>query len=85
MSFTESQVQQALAEVVDPNTGKDLVATKSVKAVRIDAGSASVDVERYVIAGNPDVARDLAQVFSGVGIEDFGERALHARFIHGHA
>ena len=45
MSFTESQVQQALAEVVDPNTGKDLVATKSVKAVRIDAGSVSVDVE----------------------------------------
>src|SRR5262249_48222456 len=31
MAVTQEQIHAALAEIVDPNTGKDLVSTKSVK------------------------------------------------------
>ena len=45
MPLTEADVQSALREVVDPNTGKDLVAGKSLKRVRVDGAKVSVDVE----------------------------------------
>jgi len=45
MAFTQEDVQAALGTVVDPNTGKDLVATRSVRNVRIDGADVSLDVE----------------------------------------
>jgi ATP-binding protein involved in chromosome partitioning len=45
MAVTVEQVGEALARVVDPNTGKDLVSSKSAKNVRVDGGHVSVDVE----------------------------------------
>jgi ATP-binding protein involved in chromosome partitioning len=45
MSVTVAQVQDALARAVDPNTGKDLVATRSVKNVRVDGDRVSVEIE----------------------------------------
>jgi ATP-binding protein involved in chromosome partitioning len=45
MSVSVEQVSAALAGVVDPNTGKDLVASKSARNVRVDGGHVSVDVE----------------------------------------
>jgi ATP-binding protein involved in chromosome partitioning len=45
MSITQEQVQQALAGLVDPNTNRDFVTGKSVRAVSVNAGSVSVDVE----------------------------------------
>jgi ATP-binding protein involved in chromosome partitioning len=45
MPVTQEQVQDALREVSDPNTGKDLVATKSVKSIRIDGESVLLDIE----------------------------------------
>jgi ATP-binding protein involved in chromosome partitioning len=45
MSLTEADVQSALRQIVDPNTGKDLVTGKSAKNVRVDGGHVSVDVE----------------------------------------
>ena len=45
MAVTESDIRAALAEVIDPNTGKDLVATKSARNIKIDGGSVALDVE----------------------------------------
>ena len=45
MAFTQEDVLAALRTVVDPNTGKDLVATKSARNVRIDGADVSLDVE----------------------------------------
>ena len=44
MSLTELQVQTALKEIVDPNTGKDLIAGKSAKNIRIDGNSIALDI-----------------------------------------
>src|SRR5512136_508886 len=45
MAFTQEDVLAALRTVVDPNTGKDLVATKSARNVKIDGADVSLDVE----------------------------------------
>lgn len=45
MSLSVEQVSQALAAIVDPNTGKDLVSSKSARNIRIDGGDVAVDVE----------------------------------------
>ena len=45
MAVTVEQVGAALAGVVDPNTGKDLVSSKSAKNLRVDGGHVSVDIE----------------------------------------
>jgi ATP-binding protein involved in chromosome partitioning len=45
MPVTEQDVKAALAEIVDPNTGKDLVATKSARKVAVSGNDVSVDLE----------------------------------------
>ncbi len=45
MALTEQQILTALKEVVDPNTGKDFVASRSARNIRIDGGNVTVDVE----------------------------------------
>ena len=45
MSITLEAVREALSGVIDPNTGKDLLATKSVKNIKIDGANVSLDVE----------------------------------------
>jgi ATP-binding protein involved in chromosome partitioning len=45
MSLSELQVQTALKEVVDPNTGKDLVAGHCAKNIKIEGSQVSVDIE----------------------------------------
>ena len=45
MSLTEQQIKAALASAVDPNTGKDFVAGKAVKNIRIDGDDVSFDIE----------------------------------------
>ncbi len=45
MSVTVEQVNEALRGIVDPNTGKDLLAGKSARNVRVDGGEVAVDVE----------------------------------------
>ena len=44
MAVSELQVQTALKELVDPNTQKDYVATKSARNIKIDGGAVSVDI-----------------------------------------
>ena len=45
MAISQEDIQTALSTVVDPNTGRDLVATKSVRNLKLDAGNVSLDVE----------------------------------------
>ncbi len=43
--MNEAGVQAALSKITDPNTGKDYVATRSVKSVKVDGGAVSVEIE----------------------------------------
>ncbi|MEK9775720.1 MAG: iron-sulfur cluster carrier protein ApbC [Quisquiliibacterium sp.] len=45
MSITVEQVNQAMAQIIDPNTGKDLVAGKAARNPRVEGQNVSVDVE----------------------------------------
>jgi ATP-binding protein involved in chromosome partitioning len=45
MSITAEDVKAALAAVIDPNTGKDFVSSKSVKNIKLDGGDIAVDIE----------------------------------------
>ena len=45
MSITVEAVKAALAAVIDPNTGKDLVTGKSAKNIQLDGADVAFDVE----------------------------------------
>jgi len=45
MPLSETDVQAVLAKLVDPNTGKDYVATRSVKSVKAADGKLAVEIE----------------------------------------
>ncbi len=45
MPISEAEVQGALKEVVDPNSGKDFVSQKSVKNLKVSGGDVSLDIE----------------------------------------
>jgi len=44
MAVTEQQVQDALKNLVDPNTRKDFVTTKSARNVKVEGDKVSVDI-----------------------------------------
>jgi len=44
MSLSELQVQTALKEISDPNTGKDFISSKSAKNIRIDGNNVALDI-----------------------------------------
>ena len=43
--ITEAQVQDALKKLVDPNTGKDFVATRSARNIKLSGADVSLDIE----------------------------------------
>jgi ATP-binding protein involved in chromosome partitioning len=45
MSINEQSIQAALQAVIDPNTGKDLVASRSVKNIKVNGNDVALDVE----------------------------------------
>jgi len=45
MPLSEAQVQDALRKLVDPNTGKDLVTTRSARNIKIAGNDVSLDIE----------------------------------------
>jgi ATP-binding protein involved in chromosome partitioning len=45
MPLSETEVQAVLAKLVDPNTGKDFVATRSVKSAKVTGGAVAVEIE----------------------------------------
>jgi ATP-binding protein involved in chromosome partitioning len=72
MSITEAQVQSALKELIDPNTGKDFITTRSARNIRIDDADVSVDIELgYPAKSQMDHLRRLAiaclRAIPGVG------------------
>ncbi|MBZ0093718.1 MAG: iron-sulfur cluster carrier protein ApbC [Sulfuricellaceae bacterium] len=44
MALTEQDVQNALKEITDPNTGRDFVAGKSARNIKIDGNNISLDI-----------------------------------------
>ncbi|WP_343584635.1 iron-sulfur cluster carrier protein ApbC [Herbaspirillum sp.] len=45
MSITVEQVKAALLQVIDPNTGRDLISGKEAKNIRVEGGRVLLDVE----------------------------------------
>src|SRR5215467_5192477 len=45
MSITQEQVHSALKEAVDPNTGKDFLATKSARNIRLEGENVALEIE----------------------------------------
>ena len=45
MPLSEAQVQSVLRSLVDPNTGKDFVATRSARNIKISGSDVSLDIE----------------------------------------
>ena len=45
MPLNDSDILAALSKLVDPNTGKDFVATKSVKNVKVSGADVSLEIE----------------------------------------
>ncbi|NUU00843.1 iron-sulfur cluster carrier protein ApbC [Herbaspirillum robiniae] len=45
MSITVEEIKAALLQVIDPNTGRDLVSGKEAKNIRVDGGRVLLDVE----------------------------------------
>jgi ATP-binding protein involved in chromosome partitioning len=45
MSITLDDVKTALTAVIDPNTNKDYVSTRSVKNIQLDGGNVALDIE----------------------------------------
>jgi ATP-binding protein involved in chromosome partitioning len=71
MSLTVETIRDALSHVIDPNTGKDLVSSKSAKHIQLEGGTVSVDVELgYPANSQIEMIRqlvvDAVQTLSGV-------------------
>jgi ATP-binding protein involved in chromosome partitioning len=45
MAINEADVKAALGALIDPNTGKDFVSTRSVKSIRVAGADVEVDIE----------------------------------------
>jgi len=45
MPLSEADVQGVLRQLVDPNTGKDFVATRAARNIKVSGGDVSLDVE----------------------------------------
>ncbi len=60
MSLTEIQIQTALREITDPNTGKDFMASKAARNIRIDGNNIALDI----VLGYPgkSVAADIQAI-----------------------
>jgi len=71
MSLSETEVRAALATLVDPNTGKDLIAGKAVRSVRVDGGTVKIAIELAYPARSqlePTRARVVAAVGALPGV-----------------
>ncbi len=72
MSISVETIKEALAKVVDPNTGRDLVSGKAVKNIHIDGANVSFDIElgypaKSQIAAIQGNALSAARAIGGVG------------------
>ena len=51
-SPTPEAIRAALAQVIDPHTGQDLVSGHAIRGVGVDAGKVAVDVQLAYPAGS---------------------------------
>ena len=78
MSITENDIKTALSEVIDPNTQKDFVSTKSIKNIKIDGAQVSFELELgYPAASQVEMLRGMAAaaVLELPGVEGVAIRA----------
>lgn len=78
MSITENDVKTALSEVIDPNTQKDFVTTKSVKNIKIEGAQVTFELELgYPAASQVEMLRGMAAaaVLELPGVEGVAIRA----------
>jgi ATP-binding protein involved in chromosome partitioning len=69
MALSVDSVNQVLTGIVDPNTGKDLLSSRSARNVRVDGDSVSVDVELgYPAASQIEpIRRQVIDALKGAG------------------
>ena len=61
MSITENEIKAALSAVIDPNTGKDFVSSRSVKNIQVSGADVAFDIELgYPAASQLAAIRDSA-------------------------
>ena len=65
MSITADDVKAALSKVIDPNTGKDFVSSKSIKNIQVDGADVALDLELGYPAKS-QIASLRAAVVNGV-------------------
>ena len=72
MTVTVEIIQNALKSVIDPNTGKDLISSKSAKNIKVDGSDVSLDVVLgYPAKSQIDLIRkaviDALKQLAGIG------------------
>ena len=72
MSVSELQIQTALKEIIDPNTEKDFIATKSARNIKFAGNDVSLDIELgYPARTQFELIRKMVQTklasISGIG------------------
>ena len=72
MSITADDVKAALSKVIDPNTGKDFVSSRSVKNIQVDGNDVAFDLElgypaRSQVASLRSLAVNAVKAIAGVG------------------
>ena len=82
MSITVEDVKAALAQVIDPNTNKDFVSSKTVKNLKVDGSDISLDIELgYPAKSQIDLIRKSVlaalRVLPGVGQKSAQRMAYH--------
>ena len=65
MSITADDVKAALSKVIDPNTGKDFVSSRSIKNIQVDGADVALDLELGYPAKS-QIASLRAAVVNGV-------------------
>jgi ATP-binding protein involved in chromosome partitioning len=70
MSITVEDVKAALSKVVDPNTTKDFVASKSVRNLKVENGQISLDIELGYPANSQiePIRASVQQALAGFGL-----------------
>ena len=69
MSVNEASVKDALSKLVDPNTGKDYVSTRSARNIKVSGADVSLEIE----LGYPGksqhepIRREAVQALKAVG------------------
>ena len=79
MSVSELQVQTALKEIIDPNTEKDFIATKSARNIKVSGSDVSLDVQLgYPAKTQLELIRKMVQAKLGA-IQGIGKVMVNVR------